>query len=90
MLKLEPFQWGIARNGLRFSSLLENEADVKFFFKVLVNVNDRFSDLDYKPLNYGPLSSGTDFQWAIKNVLTPDYISGLEKQGKAGSTKTCA
>jgi hypothetical protein len=76
-LQVEPYQWGIARNGLRFSSLLQSEEEVKFFFNALVQVSDRFADLDYKPLNYGPLSSGSDFQWAIQNVLTPDYISGL-------------
>ncbi len=73
-LEIEPYQWTIARDGLRFASLLHNAEDVKFFFQALVNVSKHFLDLDYKPLNYGPISSGTDFQWAIENVLTPEYL----------------
>jgi len=76
-LEAEPFQWTIARNGIRFSSLVGNREDVKYFFNALLNVSKRFFDLDYTPLNYGPISSGADFQWAIENVLTSDYLSSL-------------
>lgn len=76
-LEAEPFQWGIARNGLRFSSLLENPEDVKYFFTALVNVSPRFLDLDYRPLNYGPISAGTDFRWAIDKVLTSSYLDNI-------------
>src|SRR5690606_21260576 len=32
LLEDEPFQWNIARNGLRFASLLQQEAEVVYFF----------------------------------------------------------
>lgn len=70
-LQAEPFQWSVARNGLRFSSLVQNADDVRFFFDALVAVSDRFRDFDYEPLGYGPISAGADFQWALHNVLTP-------------------
>lgn len=54
-LQAEPFQWGVARNGLRFSSLVENAEDVKYFFNALVAVSDKFLDLAYEPLNYGAM-----------------------------------
>jgi hypothetical protein len=73
-IQAEPFQWSIARNGLRFSSLLQNDEDVRYFFSALVNVSDKFLDLDYQPLNYGSIAAGVDFQWAVKQVLTPEYI----------------
>lgn len=80
-LAAEPFQWGIARNGLRFSSLIENRDDAKYFFDALVDVSDRFLDLDYEPLNYGPISKGADFQWANEHVLTPDYLESVKHKG---------
>lgn len=78
-LEAEPFQWSIARNGLRFSSLVENAEDVKYFFRIMTDVSHRFLDLDYEPLGYGPISAGTDFQWAISTVLTPSYLDTLTK-----------
>lgn len=78
-LEAEPFQWGIARNGLRFSSLVENAEDVKYFFNVLTAVSHRFLELDYEPLGAGPISSGTDFQWAINHVLTTPYLNSLKQ-----------
>lgn len=88
-LQVEPFQWSIARNGLRFSSLVRNAEDVKYFFTALIGVSDQFINLDYKPLNYGSISAGVDFQWAVKHVLTQEYIKSLGNQSKGGSTKKC-
>jgi hypothetical protein len=73
-LQAEPFQWSIARNGLRFSSLLQNQQDVQYFFNALISVSDKFSNLDYQPLNYSSISAGADFKWAIMNVLTLKQI----------------
>jgi hypothetical protein len=81
-LEAEPFQWSIARNGLRFSSLVKNANDVSHFFQALVSVNKRFIDLDYEPLNYGPISSGSDFEWAVNNVLTTPYLEQTAKTKK--------
>ena len=81
----EPFQWRIARNGLRFSALIKNGTDVDYFFRALVNVSQRFIDLNYKPLDYAPIASSKDFRWAIDEVLTPEYLccfgDGERKKG---------
>lgn len=81
-LAAEPFQWSVARNGLRFSSLVENAADVKYFFEALVAVSQRFLDLDYEVPGYAPISAGADFQWAVSTVLTPSYRDGLKQADK--------
>lgn len=79
-LAVEPFQWSIARNGLRFSSLLENREDIEHFFKALVQVSDSFLDLEYKPLNTGAIMAGSEFEWAIHNVLTLEFRATLREQ----------
>jgi len=75
----EPFQWSIARNGLRFSSLLEDEKEVKHFFNLLIAIYPRFVDLSYEPYNQLSISVMEDYKWAIKNILTPDYLAQLKK-----------
>lgn len=80
-LAAEPFQWSIARNGLRFSSLVKNAEDVKYFFNALVAVSDRFMDLSYEPINYGSISDGADFQWAINKILKFECF-GKHKKSK--------
>lgn len=87
-LETEPFQWAIARNGLRFSSLLENAEDVKYFFNALVAVSDKFFDLAYAPLNTGAIIDGVAFQWAINNVLTSSYLASVKKKNYKG--RKCA
>lgn len=76
-LQAEPFQWTIARNGLRFSSLLENGDDVKYFITALASISKRFLNLDYEPLNHGAINKGNDFRWAIDHVLTSDYLAAV-------------
>lgn len=83
----EPFQWSIARNGLRFSSLIKNAANVTYFFNALLKINPQFLDLNYKPFNVGAISSGVDFEWAIKQVLTPEYLSTLKQKKKINGGK---
>ncbi len=75
----EPFQWSIARNGLRFSSLLEDKNEVKHFFSLLTGVSHRFVDLSYEPYNQLAISVMEDYRWAIKNVLTPAYLTQHKK-----------
>jgi len=79
----EPFQWSIARIGLRFSSLLEDEEAVKHFFDLLIAIYPKFVDLSYEPYNQLSISVMEDYSWAIKNVLTPDYLTQLKKRLKA-------
>lgn len=83
-LAAEPFQWSIARNGLRFSSLVKNAEDVRCFFNALVAVSDRFLDLSYEPLNYSSISDGADFQWAINKVLKYECLDNLKKSKDKG------
>ncbi|MEJ2692652.1 MAG: hypothetical protein P8166_06210 [Candidatus Thiodiazotropha sp.] len=83
-LEEEPFQWGVARNGVRFSSLVKNAGDVKYFFNALVAVSDRFLDLTYAPLNTGAIINGADFQWAINNVLTSSYLENMKTEDYTG------
>ncbi len=73
----EPFQWTIARNGLRFSSLLENSDDIKYFITALATISKRFLDLNYEPLNHTAMGTSEDFRWAIDNVLTADYLASI-------------
>jgi len=79
----EPFQWSIARNGLRFSSLLKDEEEVKCFFDLLIKVHPRFVDLSYEPYNQLSISVMEDYKWAIKHVLTPEYLRQIKKKLKA-------
>lgn len=79
-LEEEPFQWSIARNGLRFSSLLKNAEDVEYFFRALIAVSERFLDLDYEPLNCGSIRAGKDFDWACGQILTPDFLHSIKQK----------
>lgn len=69
MLEQEPFQWMIARNGLRFCSLLQDGKGVKDFFDRLVIAYKGFEDLSYSPLSQPSLRDSESFRWAIMNVL---------------------
>jgi len=78
----EPFQWSIARNGLRFSSLLKDEEQVKCFFNLLIAIHPKFVDLSYEPYNQLSISVMEDYRWAIKHVLTPKYLRQIKKKLK--------
>ena len=78
-IRAEPFQWSIARNGLRFSSLLEDEEEVKCLFNLLTTIHPKFVDLSYEPYNQLAISVMEDYKWAIKNVLTPAYLTQQKK-----------
>ncbi len=67
MLEREPFQWGIARNGLRFSSLLKNSDDCEYFYRALVKANKHFLEFDYQIPGMLSIRESDDFQWAIGN-----------------------
>lgn len=79
----EPFQWAIARSGLRFSSLIHDTAQVEWFFNKLVEIHPWFVDLSYEPYNQLSLSVLPEYQWAVQNVLTPKYLRAMKKQLKA-------
>ncbi len=75
VLLLEPFNWNIARNGLRFASMLHDRDNVQYFFNQLLDVSKLFKDLNYEPFETSALNRSGDFQWAIENVLIPTMSS---------------
>ncbi|WLQ12340.1 hypothetical protein O5O45_21675 [Hahella aquimaris] len=88
LLAEEPFQWSIARNGLRFASLLENADEVIYFFACLLKVSARFADFDYQPYQAPAIGRSKDFVWARENVLTDERVRSLIDECKLkGKTK---
>ncbi len=69
VLAAEPYQWLLARNGLRFSSLTYNPADCQWFYDALCTANKAFTDLNYSPENTPSIANSIEFRWAIDNVL---------------------
>jgi len=68
VLHTEPYQWIIARNGLRFSSINKNQADCEFFYQALIRANNAFKDFSYAPNGAPPLINSAEFQWAIQHL----------------------
>lgn len=68
VLRSEPYQWIIARNGLRFSSINKNKADCHYFYQALITANTAFTDFNYKPNGAPPLMNSAEFQWAIQQL----------------------
>ncbi len=79
MLEREPFQWGIARNGLRFSSLLKNTDDCEYFYRALVIANKHFLDLDYQLPEALSIRESDDFQWALSIIEDKNLTTILAK-----------
>ncbi|WP_148212471.1 hypothetical protein [Hahella chejuensis] len=82
LLAEEPFQWSIARNGLRFASLLESAEEVIYFFACLLKVSARFADFDYQPYQAPAIGRSKDFVWARENVLTDERVLRLVDECK--------
>lgn len=68
VLEREPYQWIIARNGLRFSAITKNLNDCKIFFEALVLSNKAFKDPNYKPLDAPAIGQSTQFSWAVEHL----------------------
>lgn len=68
VLKSEPYQWLIARNGLRFSSITKDINDCKFFFEALVSANKAFIDPSYTPDGAPAINNSEEFTWALKHL----------------------
>lgn len=79
-LEAEPFQWSIARNSLRFCSLLQRRDEARYFFQALVTAARQFMDLDYRPLNTMAISASPDFAWALEQALTTDFMDQLQQE----------
>ncbi|MEH6443339.1 MAG: hypothetical protein V7784_05545 [Oceanospirillaceae bacterium] len=69
-LHSEPYQWIIARNGLRFSSIQKNADNCDYFYRALISANSAFTDYNYAPLGAPAIINSEDFKWAIQQ-LTP-------------------
>lgn len=69
VLKEEPYQWVVARNGLRFSSLVQDAEQSLLFFGLLVAANKLFADIHYNPQFYPAIADSPEFGWAIQNVI---------------------
>lgn len=69
VLAQEPYLWVVARNGLRFASLLKSQEHCERFFSLLVESSGYFEDLDYSPLGYPAISESKEFDWACKQGL---------------------
>ncbi|WP_261842335.1 hypothetical protein [Aliamphritea ceti] len=69
VLESEPYQWLLARNGLRFSSLTQNAQDCQWFYRALCTANKAFKNLNYSPENTPSIASSVEFHWAIENAL---------------------
>ena len=68
VLDKEPYQWIIARNGLRFSAITKNLYDCKFFFDALISSNKAFKNPNYKPLDAPAIKQSEQFAWAIQHL----------------------
>jgi hypothetical protein len=68
LLAVEPFQWSVARNALRFASILKNQQEVEFFHRCLLKACHYFSDIHYQPLNTVALADSPVFNWAINQL----------------------
>jgi len=69
VLSKEAYQWVVARNGLRFSSLIKDAQQCHKFFSHLVTANKLFSDIGYSPDSYPPINESPEFTWAIENAI---------------------
>lgn len=69
VLAQEPYLWVVARNGLRFASLLKSHEYCERFFSLLVTSSGYFEDLAYSPLGYPAISESKEFDWACKQGL---------------------
>ncbi len=74
VLNQEPWLWMVARNGLRFASLMKKTDDCRWFFIALVKASRFFADLDYRPPNYPAIADSEEFAWAVDHVLTEDFL----------------
>jgi hypothetical protein len=68
VLSIEPYQWIIARNGLRFSSLNTHLDDCIFFYQALVTANKEFLDFSYTPNGAPAISNSPEFNWAMDRI----------------------
>lgn len=69
VLEQEPYQWLIARNGLRFSSISKNLTDCEYFLAALILANKAFKDFNYAPLGAPAINNSSEFNWAKQQLI---------------------
>jgi len=82
VLDEEPYQWVVARNGLRFSSLTQDDTMAQQFFRRLAIASPYFLALDYEPLGYPAIVNSPEFEWVVENLLTEHYIATVKSEIK--------
>lgn len=80
VMEQEPYLWVVARNGLRFGSLLRSAVYCQQFFGLLVTASRWFEDLDYAPLGYPAIHQSKEFHWACQHVLNEEAAAGSTKR----------
>ena len=68
VLAQEPYLWVVARNGLRFASLLKSYEYCERFYSLLVTSSRYFANLEYTPQGYPAISESKEFSWACENL----------------------
>ncbi|CAH0991828.1 hypothetical protein SIN8267_01943 [Sinobacterium norvegicum] len=68
LLAAEPYQWSVARNALRFASILRDCDESEFFYHQLIKASPFFEDIHYQPLNTIALADSPVFNWAINQL----------------------
>lgn len=61
-----PFHWLVARNALRFASLLKNRELVFKYFSNLCDACSLFNNLDYEPYSYPSIAASSQFSFAYE------------------------
>lgn len=74
LLDKEPFQWQVARNALRFSSLQQNKEAVIMFYERLAKSSKRFDNIHYEPAGYPSIAESQDFTFA-RQVIKDTFHS---------------
>lgn len=69
-----PFHWLVARNALRFASLLRNSELVSKYFNDLCNACSHFKNLDYKPYTYPSIAESSQFSFAYELLINAQNI----------------
>ena len=72
ILESEPFQWKVARNALRFSSLIKHVDNIDFFYQKLAAANRRFSNVKYEPESCPSIADSADFSYAV-TIIQNNY-----------------
>lgn len=70
VIKEDPWNWIVARNGLIAASILRDLEKCWFFWKAMKKVNKRFADLDFVPsCDLPAIKEDVDLTWFVEQVV---------------------